>query len=66
MDDGASFEPTDPSRYTVEFTSNGRVVVRADCNRGTGAYTLRGHTITLTPVAVTRRCARRGRLTNGL
>jgi heat shock protein HslJ len=54
MNDGARFQPHDPSRYTVQFTSNGGVVVRADCNRGKGAYTLRGHTITIPPLAVTR------------
>jgi heat shock protein HslJ len=53
MNDGARFQPRDPSRYTVQFTSNGSVVVRADCNRGTGTYTLRGHTITIPPFAVT-------------
>jgi para-nitrobenzyl esterase len=54
MNDGASFRPADPSQYTVQFTSNGRVVVRADCNRGAGTYTLHGRTLTFSPLAVTR------------
>lgn len=54
MNDGARFQPADPGRYTVEFASNGRVVVRADCNRATGPYRLRGTAVTISPLAVTR------------
>jgi len=54
MNDGARFDPADPRRYTVQFTSDGHVAVRADCNRGAGTYTVSGQRITISPLAVTR------------
>lgn len=43
------------SRYTITFDPAGRVSIQADCNRGTGTYTLPepGH-ITFGPIGVTR------------
>ena len=44
-----------PDRYTITFTSEGRALVRADCNRGSGAYTSgTGRKLTLGPIALTR------------
>jgi heat shock protein HslJ len=44
-----------PERYLVTFGSDGRVAIRADCNRGTGAYTISDdHRIALGPIATTR------------
>jgi len=53
-DDGAIVAPDAPDRYTVEFLPGGRVSVRADCNRGSGSYTLDGARIALSPIALTK------------
>lgn len=54
MNDDSWFVPDDPRRYTVQFSQSGRVAVRADCNRGTGTYRLRGRELTMSPLAVTK------------
>jgi heat shock protein HslJ len=54
MNDGANFVPADPNRYTIHFTSDGRTAVRADCNRGTGTYVLRGQTIEISRLGMTK------------
>jgi heat shock protein HslJ len=44
-----------PDRYTVQFTADGRVQVQADCNRGSGRYTLSSDgALTLTGIATTK------------
>jgi uncharacterized protein YidB (DUF937 family)/heat shock protein HslJ len=44
-----------PERYTVRFDSAGRVTVRADCNRGTGTYTVSSEgRLMVNPLALTR------------
>lgn len=43
----------DPSRYTIEFMSDGKVQVKADCNRGMGQAKVDGHAIDIV-VATTR------------
>jgi heat shock protein HslJ len=43
-----------PGQYTVEFTSNGTVNVKADCNNGNGAYTADGNNINIQVIAMTR------------
>ena len=40
MRDGSITTAAAPERYTIEFLLDGRVSVRADCNRGAGHYTL--------------------------
>jgi heat shock protein HslJ len=55
MSDGTRITPQAPERYTVEFLSEGRMQVRADCNRGGGRYeTGDDGRITLGPVATTK------------
>src|SRR5205085_2782430 len=39
---GERIVPGAPDRYTVEFQPNGRVQLRADCNRGVAEYIARG------------------------
>lgn len=39
---------------TMTFQDDGRVLVNAGCNRGSGSYTLDGSTLTIGPVALTR------------
>lgn len=43
-----------PDRYTLELAPNGRLLVRADCNRGTGTYRIGEGTIAFGPIATTR------------
>jgi len=43
-----------PDRYTLELSPNGRLLARADCNRGTGSYRIGAGTIAIGPVATTR------------
>lgn len=48
------FDVDKPELYTVQFSSDGRVAIQADCNRGTGPYTLaEDNRITLGPIGVT-------------
>jgi heat shock protein HslJ len=50
---GAAGDATD--RYTVEFIADGRVQVRADCNRGAGRYTAeRDGRMSVTQIALTK------------
>jgi heat shock protein HslJ len=37
MDD-TTYTPDDPSRYILVFSTDGKVQIRADCNRGTGEW----------------------------
>ena len=53
MDD-AVVVPDDPARYTLELAGDGRAAVRADCNRGSGTYTLDGRSLSFGPLATTR------------
>ena len=47
--------PDAPERYTLEFLAEGRVQLRADCNRGGARYDAgAGRTLTLSPAAVTK------------
>jgi heat shock protein HslJ len=50
----ATVESTDPDRYTLELAPNGRLLVRADCNRGTGTYRISAGTLAIGPIATTR------------
>ena len=44
----------EPERFTAEFGAEGRVSLRADCNRCTGAYTATTSALTVGPMACTR------------
>ena len=39
--------PSDPSQYTIEFKSDGKLNIRADCNRAGGTYSMEGKRITI-------------------
>jgi len=44
-----------PDRYTLRFGADGRVALRADCNRGMGGYTVSAdRRLALKPIALTR------------
>lgn len=44
----------EPERFTVEFTTEGRASLRADCNRCSAAYEARGSGLTVGLMACTR------------
>ncbi|WP_135604840.1 META domain-containing protein [Methanococcoides sp. NM1] len=43
----------DPENYTLTFNSDGTYSIKADCNRGSGDYTLEGNDLTLAPGPIT-------------
>jgi heat shock protein HslJ len=52
-------------RYTIQFEGSGRVLVRADCNRGNGAYIIgEDRQLTLGPIALTRAACPPGSLSD--
>ena len=58
-------KPDRPELYTVRFERTGRVSVRADCNRGSGSFTVTtGRRITFGPLALTRAACPPGSLSD--
>jgi len=54
-----------PERYTIRFDSAGRVALRADCNRGSGRYSVSAdRRITFGPMALTRAMCPAGSLSD--
>lgn len=51
---GARVVAAEPDRYTLSFQGGGRVLLRADCNRGSGAYEVNDTTMKLGAAALTR------------
>ena len=51
---GSSTVVIDPSRYWIEFISDTRISVGADCNTCSGGYTLSGTNVSISPLACTR------------
>lgn len=43
----------DPENYTLSFFPDGTYHIKADCNNGSGNYTLEGNNLTLGPAAIT-------------
>ena len=54
LDGGRDVVAAAPDRYTLKFEGGGRVVLRADCNRGSGSYEVNGAAMKLSPVALTK------------
>lgn len=52
--DGRTIVAAAPDRYTLTFEGGGRVLVRADCNRGSGSYEVNASAMKLGPIALTR------------
>jgi heat shock protein HslJ len=47
--------PVSRDLYTIEFAADGRALVRADCNRGSGRYTVEASgRLVLAPIATTK------------
>ena len=53
--------PSDPSHYTVTFNPNGTLNIRADCNRGGGAFSTDGDRISIEVTHTTRAMCPRNR-----
>ena len=51
---GTSVIAAAPERYTLAFQAGGRVLLRADCNRGSGGYEVNDNAMKLGAVALTR------------
>ncbi|MEO6463593.1 MAG: META domain-containing protein [Candidatus Eisenbacteria bacterium] len=55
--------PADPARYTIAFRADSTAAVHADCNRGSGRFTLiEGQRIEIGPIATTRMACPEGSL----
>jgi heat shock protein HslJ len=52
--DDSRIAPKDPRQYTVSFLPDGKLAIKADCNRAIGAYAVDGPKIDLTIGGVTR------------
>lgn len=52
--DGTTVVCSAPDNYTLAFLDNGLYSVQADCNQGSGMYTVDGPRLTLQPGAMTR------------
>lgn len=50
---GESFTVANPASYTLEFGSDGRVQVKADCNKGSGPVKLGAGTISINLLQIT-------------
>lgn len=44
----------DPAKYTLQFMAEGQLLVQADCNRGSGPYTLVSQRLFIANIALTR------------
>ena len=54
MNDDSRVVPESPERYTLQLQPDGKAVVRADCNRGSGTYARDGQRLTFGAIAQTR------------
>ncbi|HSA55575.1 MAG TPA: META domain-containing protein [Gemmatimonadaceae bacterium] len=54
-----------PEQYTIQFGRDGRIAMRADCNRGMGSYSVTAdRRITMGPIALTRAMCPEGSLSD--
>jgi heat shock protein HslJ len=61
--DDTTLTPDDRAKYTVEFSSGGRLAMRVDCNRGRGTWKSTGSSqIQFGPLALTRAMCAAGSL----
>jgi putative lipoprotein len=52
--DERTLTPDDKTKYTLQFTADGRVAARVDCNRGSATWKASGNQLQLGPLALTR------------
>src|SRR5262249_45143040 len=55
--DSTSVPVPDPAKFTVQFTTDGKMSIRADCNRCSGSYSLTGTSFTANPAVACTRAA---------
>jgi heat shock protein HslJ len=60
--DGAIVRPDHPENYAVEFLSDGKLAIQADCNRAVGTFTVDGPAIDLNVGGVTKMLCPEGSL----
>jgi heat shock protein HslJ len=48
MNNGDTFTPNNPNNYTVQFMEDGALLFQADCNQGSGTYTVNSSSLTIT------------------
>jgi heat shock protein HslJ len=51
-----------PLRYNLDFTTDSKVLMKADCNTANGGYSIQGRNIRFTPFAMTRMACAPGSL----
>jgi heat shock protein HslJ len=51
--DDTTVAAPDPTKYVLGLLADGRLTIQADCNRGTGGYTVSGAQITIQPGQMT-------------
>lgn len=56
--------PKFPEKYTLAFLLDGKVTLRADCNRGGGTYQIDGAKLTIDAATLTRKACPQGSLGN--
>ena len=65
MNDGTLLSANPPQNYTAEFLADGSLVVRADCNRGRGEFTVTDERmLEVSPIATTRAACPDGSISN--
>jgi uncharacterized lipoprotein YbaY/heat shock protein HslJ len=52
--DDRTLMPDDKTKYTLQFTADGRVAARVDCNRGSATWKASGNQLQFGPLALTR------------
>ncbi|MGH2560003.1 MAG: META domain-containing protein [Thermomicrobiales bacterium] len=51
--DGSEQAPDDPVKYTIQFLPDGFAAIVADCNQGTGPYSVEGNTLDISNILTT-------------
>ena len=65
LKDGQTFNPADPTAYTIEFSMvDGRVNIKADCNNATGEFMTDGQSLQIMIGGVTRAMCPAGSLSD--
>ncbi|MCB8973502.1 MAG: META domain-containing protein [Ardenticatenaceae bacterium] len=52
-DESSNITVDDPANYTLELLADGTYTIQADCNSGSGQYTLDDSSLTLEPYPIT-------------
>jgi heat shock protein HslJ len=55
QDEAERYAISQPSRYSITFQADGKYQIVADCNTGSGTYTVEGKSVRVSPAALTRK-----------